>query len=165
MSSSFAKSCISNAIPFIFFCLAYYIDHKFKGAAMYPAYLVAILWAGSRWGMKVGLVFAVLSSGLSTPMSPLLGWKQNTPYLDIFFGRALVLSLLTIFYCNYISLNRINKKHLVQLKSVIPQCPDCGALYCRDGKWRPLEQLVSDPQKFGVMPIHDCNSSKQITKP
>ena len=165
MSSSFAKSCISNAMPFLFFAVAYYIDHKFRSYAIYPAYLVSILWSTSRWGTKAGVAFAVLSASVSTPMSPLLEWNYNKPYLDIFIARSSVLALLAISFSNYISQNKVNRERLIRLKSIIPQCPDCGAVYCRDGQWRSVEQLVKDPEKFGVMPSHVCNSRKQTAKP
>lgn len=165
MSSSFAKSWISNVLPFLAFAVAYYFDHKLTTIAIYPAYLVSILLATSKWGALGGVSFSIMSGGISSPMSPLLEWKKNAPYLDIFIARSFVLALLSIFYSNYISQLKINKKRVTRLKSVIPQCPDCGALYCRDGQWRSMEQLVSDPEQFGVMPSHDCNSSKQTAKP
>lgn len=152
-------------MPLLSFAVAYYIDHKFKSAVIYPAYLVPILWSTSRWGKRAGVVFAVLSAGLSTPMSPLLEWNYNKPYLAIFIARSSVLSLLSIFYSNYISQNKSNRQRLLRLKSIIPQCPDCGAVYCRDGQWRSMELLISNPEQFGVMPSHDCNSSKQTAKP
>ena len=165
MSSSFAKSWISNVLPFLAFAVTYYIDHKLESIAIYPAYLVSILLATSKWGALGGVSFSIMSGGISSPMSPLLEWKKNAPYLDIFIARSFVLALLAVFYSNYISQLKIHKKRVTRLKSVIPQCPDCGALYCRDGQWRSMEQLVSDPEQFGVMPSHDCNSSKQTAKP
>ena len=165
MSSSFAKSWISNVVPFLAFAVTYYIDHKLKTIAIYPAYLVSILLATSKWGALGGVSFSIMSGGISSPMSPLLEWKKNIPYLDIFIARSFVLALLAIFYSNYISQVKIHKKHITRLKSIVPQCPDCGALYCHDGQWRSMEQLVLDPEQFGVMPSHDCNSSKQTAKP
>jgi hypothetical protein len=156
MSSSFARSWSSNVLPFLLLYAVYLIDNKFSGIAIYPIYLLPIFWITSKWGSWAGVSFAVFSAGLSTPMSPLLGWDQNIAYLDMLIARSATLALLALFYSNFISQAKSNRTRVERLKSIVPQCPDCGAVYCRDGKWRSLEQLISNPKDFGVMPKHIC---------
>ena len=160
MSSSFAKSWSSNLFPFLLLYAIYLIDNEPPNVALYPLYLVPIFWITSKWGWRAGVPFAVFSAGLSTPMSPLLGWGQNIVYIDMLITRSITLALLALFYSNFISQAKANRKRIERLKSIVPQCPDCGAVYCHDGQWRSLEQLISNPKEFGVRPKHNCTAAK-----
>lgn len=165
MHSSIAKSWTINALPFLAFVVAYLLDHALTNIALYPVYLVPILWATSKWGSKAGIPLAVLSAGLSTPMHFSLEWSRNILHLDVFISRAITLAMLTLFFSNYKKQVKSHKRRIDRLRSIVPQCPDCGAVFCSDGQWRPLEQLISNPENYGVMPRHDCIRIKQPTKP
>lgn len=164
MSGLTFKLRFSNLLPILLFLIAYYIDHGLAGMEVYPVYLIPVLWMSSKWGWPIASLFAVAAAILSTPISPFLAWSSNLAYLNSFATRSITLVLLCILYSNYLNLIRTYKKRYEQLKILVPQCPDCGAVFCCDGEWRTLEKLLSDSSSIGVMPRHDCNSAKLKTE-
>ena len=164
MSTASEKIRPSDALPILLYVAVHYIDRKLPDIAIYPIYLVPILWATSKWGLRAGMPLAVLSGAMSTPMQPLLEWGKNIASLDIIITRSTILILLAIFYSNYANQVKSNRRRIDRLKTIVPQCPDCGAIFCHDGQWRSLAELTSDPECIGVTPKHGCHVSKQPNK-
>ena len=165
MSTASVKLQPSDALPILLYVAACYIDSKLPDIAIYPIYLVPILWVTSKWGLRAGMPLAVLSGAISTPMQPLLEWDKNIGSLDIFITRTAILALLAIFYSNYANQVKSYRRRIDRLKTIVPQCPDCGAIFCHDGQWRSLEELNSAPECIGATPKHECHAGKQPIKP
>lgn len=165
MSKASIKFRPADALPILVYIGAYWLDSNLKTISIYPIYLVPILWATSKWGLRAGVPLALLSAAISTPVPPLFEWGINATNLDMIFTRSTTLSLIAIFYSNYKKQVDSHRKRIDQLKSIVPQCPDCGAIFCNDGRWRPLEELIENPERIGIKPMHGCNASKQQTKP
>ena len=155
MHPSTLKSLLSNLTPFLLFYLAYIIDHALSQTSIYPIYLVPILWMSSKFGWQTGSAFAILGAALSTPISPNIALSINLQYLDQLIARSITLASLSLLYFNYIRLVSTHKKRYGRLTALIDQCPDCGYLLCRDGRWRSLEDLNSNPNMLGNTPKHD----------
>ena len=158
------KRTIVNLLPLILFFIAYYIDHKFAKASMYPIYFIPTLYMSAKWGWPSGAVFSVFGAILSTPISPFIPSASNIVYIDSFATRSITLVTLCILFSNYTTLLRTHKKRNESLKKLIPQCPNCGSILCNDGQWRSLEKLISKPSDFGNTPTHDCRHDQLETK-
>ena len=161
----YPKPQFSDLWPLLLFFIVYLIDHGSPNIILYPIYLVPILWMSSKWGWMSGVVFSIFAAWLSTPISPLLPWSSNQEYITSFAARSITLSLLSILYSNYTSLARAHKYRHDSLKLLVHQCPDCGAIYCRDGQWRSLDEIVAHPSLFGKLLIHDCHVFQSKLKP
>ena len=159
------KLQINHLAPLVLFFIAYWIDHKLQETVVYPIYLIPILWLSSKWGWPTGVMSSIFAAFLSTPISPMLAWSSNVAYIDSFVARSITLSLLAILYSNYTGAVSTHKSRYERLKSLGPQCPDCGAVFCRDGQWRTIEALIKDPKNLGVLPSHDCHTLRTKSQP
>ena len=159
------KLQITHLGPLVLFLIAYWIDHKLQETVVYPIYLIPILWLSSKWGWPIGVMFSIFAAFLSTPISPMLAWSSNAAYIDSFVTRSITLSFLAILYSNYTHAVAAHKNRYERLKSLVPQCPDCGAVLCRDGQWRSIEDLIKNPKIFGKLPTHNCHSLMSKSQP
>ena len=159
------KLQITHLGPLVLFIIAYWIDHKLQETVLYPIYLIPILWLSSKWGWQIGVMFSIFAAFLSTPISPMLAWSSNVAYIDSFVTRSITLSFLAILYTNYTHAVSTHKNRYERLKSLVPQCPDCGAVLCHDGQWRSIEDLIKNPKIFGKLPTHNCHSLMSKSQP
>ena len=165
MSVPRSKRFLINLLPFCLFFVAFIIDSRFSGIKLYPIYVPPVLWISATLGWPIGSAFAVFGAILSTPSSPFISLKDNIVYLDSIVARSLTLVILSILFSNYINLMQIHKKRYEKLKSLFPQCPDCGSVLCQDGQWRPIEELIANPSMVNCAPRHDCHNFRLDTKP
>jgi len=159
------KLSLLDAWPFLLIACIYFIDHKYYYIALYPLFLIPLLWITVRWGLVFGVSLAVLCAAISTPASTFIDWRSNLPYLFALTLRVITLSILVLFFYNYHDTVSTHKKRVERLKALIPQCPKCGDVFCADGQWRSLNALIGDNGEFLNKPKHDCIDIKLSSEP
>lgn len=156
MRAVILKLRLASLGPLVLFFIAYYIDNRLGSLAAYPIYLAPILWISSKWGWPIGSLFTILAAMLSTQSSALLSGSNSLAYLATFAVRSITLVSLSLLYSNYRGIINSQKQRLDRLIAIVPQCPDCGAVFCGDNQWRSLEQIKLDPNAYAVLQKHDC---------
>ena len=153
---SYLKLRLAFLGPLVLFFIAYFINNSLGSLAAYPIYLAPILWISSKWGWPIGFLFAILAALLPTSSGPFFAASNGQAYLTTFIVKLTTLVSLSLLYSSYRGIINSQKQRLDRLIAIIPQCPDCGAVFCGDNQWRSLEQIKSDPKAYAVSRKHDC---------
>lgn len=164
MQASFFKLKLASLGPLALFIIVYCIDNRLGSLAIYPIYLAPILLINSKWGWPIASLFAVLAAFLSTQTSAFLSEGNNQAYFATFMIRSTTLITLSLLYSNCRGIISSQKQRLDRLIAIVPQCPDCGAIFCCDGQWRSLEQIISEPNAYTVLRKHDCYGNEPRSK-
>ena len=164
MQASTPKLRLASLGPLVLFFIAYCIDNRLGSLAIYPIYLAPILWINSKWGWPIGSLFAILAAFLSTQSSSFLSESNSQAYFTTFIIRSTTLISLSLLYSNCRGIISSQKQRLDRLIATVPQCPDCGAVFCCDGQWRSLEQIMSKPNAYAVLRKHDCYGDEPRSK-
>lgn len=144
-------------ITLALFLAAFYIDFRFEASILYPIYLIAILYASINVAFFVGIPLAAIASYLSIHSISI----DSASFITILF-RFAVLYIISFLFSAYIDLTKTYRLRFELLKSMIPQCPDCGAIFCQDGRWRNLQEISAKPDLLGELPIHNCETNSKF---
>ena len=144
---------ITLGIALGFFLLGVLLDFKLASLIIYPIYLISILFASVNFSFISSIPFSALAAYLSIHDKGLdLGGFINTLIV-----RFLLLTAISYLFSAYIGLVKTYRLRFELLKTLVPQCPDCGAILCHDGEWRCIEAISEKPELLGSLPVHDCN--------
>jgi predicted tellurium resistance membrane protein TerC len=146
------NSLKSLSLMFVFFLGATLLDFKLPSLDIYPIYLISILYASINFSFISSLPLSAIASYLSIhDKAAAFGGDLN-----IIIVRFILLSVISYLFSVYIGLVKTYRLRFALLKSILPQCPDCGAILCQDGRWRSLEDISESPDLIGTLPKHDC---------
>jgi len=76
-------------------------------------------------------------------------------------SRGFIYFLITWLLSHYAEAVKLSRARLTNLKRLLPICPDCGMLFCHDGQWRTIEQVINNPERLGSPPLHHCGHGPQ----
>ena len=150
----FAKLSVTSAL----FLGALFIDYKLAGWTIYPIYLVSILYASRSFSFITSIPLAAIAAYLS-----IRGEAADTSnYINILLVRFALLFIISYLFSAYIDLIKTYRMRFELLKTLIPQCPDCGAIFCKDGRWRSLKEITGRPDLLGELPKHECDTKSKL---
>jgi hypothetical protein len=153
--SNFAKShnkLTRLSVTLCLFLAAILLDYKLSSLSIYPIYLPSILYAG----VNFSFIFSVPLSAIAALLSVLNEGLDYFSTLYTFAVRLILLLIISFLFSAYIGLVKTYRLRFELLKTLIPQCPDCGAILCLDGEWRQLETISGEPDLIGSIPVHNC---------
>ena len=129
------------------------MDNAFADLNVYPLYLASIHYAAINISFWSSLPISSFAAYLSLINEGLSAFS----FFNTLVVRTILLIAIAYFFKNNFDIAKTYRRRFELLKSLVPQCPDCGYILCNDGKWRPLEQISGDPSLTGALPIHECN--------
>ena len=133
------------------------IDLKLSSLTIYPIYLVSILYASLNFSFLASLPLSAIAAYLSIQNEG----TDTASFINTFLVKFTVLLIISYLFSAYIGLIKTYRLRFDLLKTMIPQCPDCGAILCNDGKWRSLKEITGSPDLLGALPKHDCEIKSQ----
>ena len=146
--NKFSSLCITVAL----FLGALFIDFKLSGWTIYPVYLVSILYASTSFTFCASIPLAAIAAFLS-----IRNEGANTAnFINILLVRFALLFIISYLFSAYIDLIKTYRIRFELLKTLIPQCADCGSIFCKDGRWRNLKEVTGRPDLLGELPKHEC---------
>lgn len=153
--SKFAKSknklTTLNA-TLVFFLVAALLDFKLASLSIYPIYLVSILYASVNFSFVSSLPFSAIAAYLSIHDEGL----DLPGIINTLIVRFILLASISYLFSAYIGLVNTYRLRFELLKTLVPQCPDCGAILCHDGEWRTIEAISGKPELLGSLRVHEC---------
>jgi len=144
--NTLAKLSITLAL----FLGALIIDLNFPTLIVYPIYLISILYASKIFTFFASVPLTAIAAYLSIRSEG----TEIVSFINILLVRLVLLFIISYLFSAYIDLIRTYRLRFELLKPMIPQCPDCGAIFCKDGKWRSLTEITGKPNLLGELPIH-----------
>lgn len=136
----------------ILFVVAFFLDNAFTDLNIYPLYLASILYAAINISFCSSLPISTFAAYLSLIDEGLGAFSL----FNTLIVRTILLVTIAYLFKNNFELAKTYHRRFELLKTLVPQCPDCGSIYCNDGKWRSMEQISDDPSLLGALPIHGC---------
>lgn len=144
---------VKLSITLVLFCGAFLLDNASRDLNVYPLYLASILYAS----INISFYFTVPISALAAYLSFFQENLSLASSVNILI-RTILLVIISFLFSSYFGLAKTYRRRFELLKGLVPQCPDCGAILCNDGKWRPLEEISDKPELLGSLPKHECNT-------
>ena len=141
------------SVAIAFFLVGFLFDFKLASLTIYPIYLISILYASVNLSFVSSVPFSASAAYLSIHDEGL----SSAGFINTFLVRFLLLSAISYLFSAYIGLVKTYRVRFELLKTLVPQCPDCGAILCHDGEWRCIEAISEKPELLGSLPVHDCN--------
>ena len=146
--NTLAKLSITLAL----FLGALIIDLNFPTLIVYPIYLISILYASINFAFFASIPLTAIAAYLSIRSEG----TEIASFINILLVRFALLFIISYLFSAYIDLIKTYRLRFELLKTMIPQCPDCGAIFCKDGKWRSLTEITGKPDLLGALSNHDC---------
>ena len=146
--NTLAKLSVTLAL----FLGALIIDLNFSTLIVYPVYLISILYVSINFAFFASIPLTAIAAYLSIRSEG----TDIANFINIFIVRFALLFIISYLFSAYINLIKTYRLRFELLKTMIPQCPDCGAIFCKDGKWRSLTEITGKPDLLGALPIHEC---------
>jgi len=154
--ASFAARLASVLIGFL---VIYFIDvYTSSDLSLFPLYLIPIGLALFNFG-SLAAYLACLGSGLLWLIADIQTNSQSRGVLislQWMLARLLVYLLLAHMVVLYDRAVARARDRIDRISRLLPVCPHCGQIFCHDGQWRPLDDLIASPSQIGQLPEHGC---------
>ena len=153
------KKLITLGASLSFFLVGVLLDFKLASLTIYPIYLISILYASINFSFISSVPFSVVAAYLSIHDEGL----GSAGFINTLMVRFLLLTTISYLFSAYIGLVNTYRQRFELLKTLVPQCPDCGSILCNDGEWRSLEVISGKPELLGFLPRHECEPKSVST--
>lgn len=137
------------------------IDRFYRMQSLYPLYLIPVHYGLRSFSPYVIIALIPLFSCLSLLLEDFTA--SNITHLFIAFSvRAIMLLIPAFLILLYSNSSSKSRSLLFKFKNLLPLCPDCSLVYCSDGSWRKLEEILDSPDLYNVIPDHNCRQDRPI---
>ena len=146
------KTLVKVSVALMLFFGASLLDFKLAFLTIYPIYLVSILYASRNFGFFTSIPISAIAAYLSIHSD-----SADTAYfVHLFLVRFTLFFIISYLFSAYMGLINTYRLRFELLKTMVPQCPDCGAIFCNDRVWRSLKEITGRPELLGPLPKHEC---------
>ncbi|BAN35163.1 hypothetical protein SCD_n01336 [Sulfuricella denitrificans skB26] len=160
---SLSKFFMRTMTGIIFFPLVFLgqltVGHE---VALFPLYMIPVAqfsWEFGRKGLAISVVLAVCLWILSSSMS---GQEYSEEWLRYWNGliRGIVYFLAGFFILMFKRTLETHRQRMEAMRALLNVCHGCGAVQGSDGRWIPMDELLSSTVSHQC----ECPKCSQVAK-